>query len=145
MANDMRTRTAFRIVVVAEWVVIVAGLVATFSLEGSLPPLLQEYLEWEANQPLITSDIVLLAVVLLPIPLCLISSIGLFFFKNWARWLYLACSLLIYSTSLFFGPTVEHGVAGVIDDLSVVLEGFILGLAFFGNVIPQARTEVNST
>jgi len=119
------------------------GLIATFALEGSLPPLLQEYLEWEANRPLIPSDIVFAAVALVSIPLCLVASIGLFFFKNWARWLYLACSLLIYSMSFFTGPTVEHGIAGVLDDLSVLLEGLILGLAFFGNVIPKTNSKVN--
>ena len=60
---------------------------------------------------------------------------GLLFLKRWAVWLYLVSLIIGYLVFPFTGPTVEHALADTIDEISVLLSGFIIGIAFFSNAL----------
>jgi hypothetical protein len=114
----MSPRNALRIAVVAEWAFIVV------------------------EQDLKTLELAVLVIMVPMMLVLLVSSFGLFFLKNWARWLYLWTTIASYIVLPYLGPTVEHGLVGAVDDLSVLLSGAILGIAFFGNVIPVPERKV---
>ena len=60
----------------------------------------------------------------------LFASIGLIFFQNWGRYLYLALWLGMGIGILFFGIRVSHPVQGLITFLVGALDGAILAIAF---------------
>lgn len=117
---------------------LVAGAVFTsFVLEDSLPPPLKEYLKAEADRGIAAGDIVFLVGGIIFVLAALIASAGLFFLQKWARWLYLAATFVAYAAMLFSGPSVEHAVAGTVGDLTVLISGVILGMAFFTDVLEK--------
>ena len=69
----MKSTTALRIAVVAEWVLILVCLFLEFALESSLPKHLQEYLVWQAEQDV---SILELVALLASLPLLLASFVS---------------------------------------------------------------------
>jgi hypothetical protein len=39
----------------------------------------------------------------------------------------------------FLGPTVEHALTDSVGEISVILSGVVIGIAFFGNAIPNDK------
>ena len=62
--------------------------------------------------------------------LWLISALGLFFFENWARHLYLALSLLSLVAAMFSGFVVHAPVDALFSNASLLLDGAILAIAY---------------
>jgi len=67
----------------------------------------------------------------------IISSIGLFFLKPWAKWSYSALTASVLILSAFLRPTVEHALTTPFESISTMASGVILYLIFFTNVIPS--------
>ena len=63
--------------------------------------------------------------------LWLISALGLFFFQNWARHLYLALSLGTLVAVPFSGFLVAAPVDALFLNANLLLDGVILALAYF--------------
>ena len=62
--------------------------------------------------------------------LWLISALGLFFFENWARHLYLALSLLSLVAAMFSGFVVHAPVDALFLNAIILLDGAILAIAY---------------
>ncbi len=62
--------------------------------------------------------------------LWLIASIGLFFFQNWARYLFLCLYVLVIVLAPFSGFSVKGPLEGFFSELITVLDGAILAMAF---------------
>lgn len=60
----------------------------------------------------------------------LLATIGLFFFQNWGRYLYLALWLYGWTTTLLFGVRVALPAQGFLSMALGTLDGAILALAF---------------
>ena len=128
----------FRSVIVCEWVLVVAGIVLSDVMEASLPLQLQEYLELQYSKDL--SPNVWMVLFFTPLYLAgyIVGSIGLFLLKPWAKWLYLAAIIDNYiATLLFAEPTVDHALTSYVYDMGAVLAGFIIGVAFFTDVLKK--------
>lgn len=102
--------------------------------DDSLLP--KELAEWKAAQETEDDAAAIIALVLgLPVLITLIASlVGLFMFKKWAAWLYLALSAF-FTLFILTEPTVESGLSAFVSDLGSCLGGVILGIAFFSKAL----------
>ncbi len=62
--------------------------------------------------------------------IALISWVGLFLFKNWARHLWLASFVLIFLAYPFLGITVSGGISQIFYDASMLCAGAIIALVY---------------
>lgn len=144
----MKSKLVLRIAVVSEWALFASVLVASSLLANALPVELTSYLDAEASSALSSTEGAIAVVMLVLFPVYVAAAIGLFLLKNWARWTYVFCLLLLYPLTAFLGPVVEHGVVSVLDELVVLCQGLIVGIAFFSNAIddrvspPQSEVEI---
>ena len=129
----MKLKKVLRTAIIAEWVISLLYIFATLTLETDLPAHVQEYIQWlDEVEVIATTEIVVLILFIIA---ALITSIGLFFFKPWAKQTY----LIITITGFVIGPlistqVVEHGLASSIGDIPSLIAGFLLALLFFTDV-----------
>lgn len=101
--------------------------------DGLLP---KELADWKAGQDGADEGkgaiLFLLAVPL--IGLLVASYAGMFMYKMWAAWLYLALELVGCLFNLQ-GPNVESGLAAFVSTSDTLLAGAILGIAFFSSAL----------
>jgi hypothetical protein len=133
--NSVKASTALRTAVVAEWVLLISGVILSFMLESRLPQPLQAWLEQELEAPMEGVDVIVFAGFMLAISTMLVATVGFLLLQRWARWVYLAALASGYLVYPFSGPTVEHALADMADDLSLICCGFIIGLAFFSDAL----------
>ena len=62
--------------------------------------------------------------------LVLIATLGLYFFQNWARHLFLALSLLDLAITPFSGFIVQPPIDGLFFMINLLLDGAILAMAY---------------
>ena len=129
----MKLKKVLRTAIIAEWVIGLLYLFATITLETDLPAHLQEYILWlDEVEVMATTEIV---VTILLIIASLITSIGLFFFKPWAKQTFLIITIIGFVIGPLIVPqVVEHGLASGIGDISSLIVGFILALLYFTDV-----------
>ena len=126
----MRLETILRILIVAAIVLPIAGAVFDTVVPGLMPPELVAYSESKLEEPLGVVGIVMAALVA-PI---LISAIGLWLFKPWARWLYTAVTAAAYLLAVFDSPWVGSSMASLLADLANLCDGAILALIWFSDL-----------
>lgn len=68
----------------------------------------------------------------LPLIASVVAAIGLAFFQNWGRLLFLVLWLIYLFGSLVFGVRVAPPIANFVSIIESTLSGAILALAFFG-------------
>jgi len=135
----MRIQNILRLVVILEWVFLITGLALSFALEGTLPLELRNWLASESERPLRLSDIALLLVGVPLLIADIVASVGLLFLQKWAAWLYLVSNVGGYLFLPFTGPSVDHAVADTMDEISTLLTGVVLTLAFFTTALEQRK------
>jgi len=129
----LELKKVLRAAIIAEWVISLLYLFATLNLETDLPVHVQEYIQWlDEVEVIATTEIVVLILFIIA---ALITSIGLFFFKPWAKQTYLIITIIGYVISPLISPqVVEHGLTSTIGDILSLIPGFILALLFFTDV-----------
>ena len=137
----MCLKKVLRIAIVVEWATIILFIMVSKMLESSLPSQLQNYLLWETEQELTTIEFLFLIPMIIFILMYLISSIGLFLYKPWAKRLYIIIRAFGFFLLLFSGPYVDHGIAYAIGELESVTFGFILALLLFTNVYEDKKEQ----
>ena len=135
----MKSRYVLRVAVICEWILFASVLVASSMLADALPAELKSFIEADASSALSPREGAIALVLLAVFPVYVGSAIGLFLLKSWARWTYASCLLLLYPLTALLGPVVEHGVVSVLDELVVLCQGLIIGIAFFSDAI-ETRT-----
>lgn len=128
-------KQALRAAVVAEWVMTMLSVVLSDVLQNSLPEPLSHWSQHtiEIEYPVFKNIFLFFSISVLI--LSITASVGLFKLKMWARSLYLTTVLIGYLLTFFLGPTIEPAITSTISDLSDLLSGIIIGLAFFSNVL----------
>ena len=129
----MKLKKVLRTAIIAEWVISLLYIFATLTLETDLPAHVQEYIQWlDEVEVIATTEIVVLILFFIA---ALITSIGLFFFKPWAKQTYLTITIIGFVIGpLISTEVVEHGLASSIGDIHSLIPGFILALLFFTDV-----------
>jgi hypothetical protein len=125
------SKTFLRVLIVAEYALIIVAIVVAFATESLLPEPLRTFVEDEASAELTNHDIAMLIIGLPLIGLLIISSIGLFMLWPPARILYLigiASGLILVPV---FGPYVESGWGTAFEDAASIVSGVILALVYF--------------
>lgn len=130
----MRLKSIVKLAVATQWLLFPLYFALSFFLEKKLPETLQEYLLWEAERALTTADTVIAIVIIPLIIIYLVSSIGVFLFKRWAKNIYIVITILLISLTPFTGPFVVHEIAATLDGISSVLSGVVLALLLFTSV-----------
>ena len=125
------TRKSFRILLVLSWLIIIAGVVASFATEISLPSELQSYLVRIESAPLANGEIVLAVVNVTSIVLAAVRTVGLFRFRRWALTLLPMSYVLQFVLILVNGPYVESGWVSILVHLASLVDGIILALVYF--------------
>ncbi len=136
----MQAKTALRIALIAQVVVLFLGLAAHFLLQDQLPPPLAEYLAQEDRREPTVGELALLALVLPALGAHFVAIVGLYLLQPWARWVYLFVLVLFVPVGLMLGPTVEHVVQTALAELEYTLSGLVLGIAFFSDLF-QGRDQ----
>ena len=135
----MNNRKIFRLVLVGYCLLLAVSIILTFMLDdGSLDK------AWEAlpdlgffNQSVgffTNNEIVSFIIVCVFIAVSVASIVGVFLFKNWARWLTFWLTVIIYPTSIFFGPSIFWGWEMALNDIGNVLFGAILAAMFLSPI-----------
>ncbi len=130
MINSNR---ALRISIVVQWILIVGAVVFGFYEEGNLPEALRSYISEQDNKSFSLTEIVTLGSSTILLIGLIISSIGVYRLKSWARTPYVACSLLITFVFLFLGPVVTPPIEGTLQYLANGIEGFAIALMYFSS------------
>ena len=121
----------FRILLVLSWLLVIAGAVASFATENSLPPELQSYLARVENAPLANGEIVLAVVDVTFIVFAVVLTVALFRFRRWAMTLLPVSYVLGFVLIPVNGPYVESGWVSILFYLGSLVDGIILALVYF--------------
>jgi len=69
----------------------------------------------------------------------MLASLGLFMFLAWGRWLFLAATVVAIASIFFAGISVASPLDGLVGFVATLVDGAILGLAFFSPIAAQMR------
>lgn len=130
MENSTR---ALRISIIIQWVLIVAAVVFGLYEEEHLPEMLRSYIVEQDSKPLAPGETMVAGSGLFLIIGLLISSVGLYRLKSWARTPYVACSVLGAVLFLLLGPTVTPPIEGTLQYIANAVEGFTIALLYFSS------------
>ncbi len=133
----MDLRKKLRIAVVLHLLFIIVSIPVSKILDAYLPIQLRNYKLWVNEQGYNNVEFAIMLVATIVCVVHIVSSIGLFFLKPWAKWYYCTCVALILIISLFLRPTVEHAVINPIGGVSYIASGVVLYMIFFTNVISK--------
>jgi hypothetical protein len=124
----------FRVLLTASWVLFIPGIVLSVALEPTLHPLLRDYLAWESSSEApfeiaITNDILLVVWAFMFIGM-VVSYVGLYRWKAWARWLFVVVCAVGF-LSAFFTTLVEPGPVSALGGAIALLEGMLIAAMFW--------------
>ena len=126
--------TIFRILIVCS---VVLGTGAAF-LDTLFPELLpQSIAQAVENEPLpaLFDNLWLTVTIFLPVLIIvIISTIGLFFLKAWARALAFYSTILSFAMYPFFGPILSSAWSSALTEASSLLWGAILAIAYYSSL-----------
>ena len=110
MVNSKR---ALRVSIVAQWISIAAAVAIGFYEERNLPKALKSYIIEQDNKPVSQTDIVVLGLLIFLLIGGIISSVGIYRLKSWARTPYVTCSVFLTFVFLFLcSASVGNGLSG---------------------------------
>lgn len=127
------TQRQFRILLIVDCLVAVIYLTCALASPSYLPPELRAYVEGPPTVEFSWQDALLLTGVVAMLILSVVTTVGLWRFRRWAREARLWCNLVIL-VSPSLGPVVVTGLAYTVATLSVMIEGGILALVYLSPV-----------
>ena len=130
MPMNSATR-ALKISIIIQWILIAAAVVFGLYEERRLPEMLRSYVIEQDSKPLSSGEMIVMGSGLLLMVGLIISSVGLYRLKSWARTPYVACSVLGAILFLLLGPTVTPPIEGTLQYIANAVEGFTIALLFF--------------
>ncbi len=129
----MNTTQHIRILAAADLVLFVLAISTSFNLESRLHPLLQEYLQLEAEWDFSRRADIFLLISIPVLVVNFVSLFGLVFRQSWAANVFFISSIIFLILGLFTGPAVDHAVPNVLGGLACMSEGVILYLLIFSD------------
>ena len=130
----LHPRLVLRALIAIEWLLIFAMVVCVFTVELPLPAELQDYLIREDERPFSPSDHAWLIAGAAVLIASVAASVGLWFYRRWARLLYAVNVLAGVAMTLFGPPIVEHPLVTALGELSSVLAGAIVAMAYYAPI-----------
>lgn len=135
------TRRSFRLFLLAHVLTMVLALAASFGLFGetfsvALNIAYENEIGAIANQPALLFEAEMMALTALSVA----NIVGLYRFRHWGRVLGLWMCLLAVPLTISFGPLLETGIEAALMDLSTLLWGGLIALAFCSPVSAEFTT-----
>lgn len=131
------TPNTFRALIVLYILLSIAAALTDILVPGLIPVSIAQAVE---NEPLPTlfGNPWIEGAVFIPIAIIIIlSTIGLFFFKRWARSLAFYSTVFLFALNPLFGVTVTSGWASALYEASLIIWGAILALAYYSPVLER--------
>ncbi|WP_310446982.1 hypothetical protein [Thiobacillus sp.] len=133
---------AFRSLVVCSVLLIVAEGIVDWSCPSLIPQSVTAALEKEsATSFLEIHPYVSLAVLLPWLIAVLVSTVGLLFFKRWARSMALYSTVLGLAVYFFFGSSLSSAIGSALTDASSMVWGAVLALAYYSPLSERFATQ----
>jgi len=144
----MQITSLFRVVLILGLIFSIISIVAGISLSDTLPPILQDYLLQLENEELSATEVILfLTATPMILTLLIVSTIGLWNFKSWARTLYVVISVAFIPLYPVIGPVIMNGWEAMFYDMELILKGVLIAMMFTGEVSQKfkpVKVEVSS-
>ena len=130
------SRKWFRFLILLGWALCAASVTLFYFEKRSLPPELRNYLDAGADGPLNARDVALLLYLFAAVVVGVVTTVGLYRFRPWARPLCLWGGVAGYALSpfLFTEATVTPPLSGHLMSFNAMLGGFTMALLFFSPV-----------
>jgi hypothetical protein len=124
----------YRLFILLNWLLLAACTLALVWSRVLPPPELKAYLGAQEHSPVTAWDMILFVAALIGLVLWVVATVGLFFFKRWAKALYPLVFAIGLVLILARGVHVETGWVKGFAYLDDVSGGMILALTYFSNV-----------
>lgn len=128
------TRQNFRKLIILEWLLGFITIVVYFTTENYLPPPLRDFLEQEKNDEVTTLDSIILAFSFVAFITYVITYVGLYKFKPWAKTLLLPIQIVGLLTMIPHGPSISTSWVAVLNHSYSIVVGGILFLVYLSPV-----------
>jgi hypothetical protein len=120
-----------RILIAAEWLLVIIAVPLAFFLESTLPVQLRQFLAAEYEKPFSFAEAIQLVAMFITLALWLAGSVGTFMLWRYGRPLYLAAVVTGVAFTPFVGPSVMAPLASAFAEASQAIAGVVLGLLYF--------------
>ena len=121
------TRNKFRAIVILSIVAFVLAGVVILNFNQDLPPELAAYVDADLEKDFTAVDVFGFSVAFL----ALAANIGLLFFARWSRPVFVAGVLAATVATALAGPFVATAREAAIYEFGLLVDGFIIALAYF--------------
>ena len=128
------TRQGFRRLLVLSWLIGVAAVVVSLATVPYLPSDLRHYLKAQSDAEPTTMDWVIFTVGLCLLTGHVITSVGIYRFRAWAKRLLLPINVIALLLLPLYGPSVMTGWASALNYLNGLVSGGILFLVYLSPV-----------
>lgn len=126
--------TLLRILIAAEIVFAVGGVLLELLLESTLPQPLRAYLTAQSEAPLAWKDLLAVALAVPLLVATIVAWITTLAFWRFAPALYLASHVAGVLLLPFLGPTVQTAVGTALDTAMNLIGGIVIGLLYFSEL-----------
>ena len=133
----MNPKTALRAALIAEIVLIVGVVISSVTMDRLLPAALQDYNDQVFDNPSIVVMLMIGALLIVFFFCWLIGIVGLFCQQRWGAWVFLGYLIAGLLFTPLLGHEVSHFVTAAIENGVMLLDGLIVGLAFFSTALQQ--------
>lgn len=123
------TKTQFRSVVGGSIALLFIAIAVSMTVDQPLPAELDGWLAATADEPWGVFEWLAIALAVG----CLVASVGLLFLARWARPAFAVTLAGVTATTLFTGPSVTNALDAFFYEVTLLLDGFILALAYFSD------------
>jgi hypothetical protein len=138
------TTFRFRLLLSLYIAVSAAAIVAPYIAPGALSPAIQAALDNEPTPFLSTYPALALALILPAAIAVCAGTLGLFLFKPWARTFSLVGTIAVIPAFFFFGVSVYSGLEMALVDVSAMLWGAVLAMAYYSPVSSRFAVPASS-
>jgi hypothetical protein len=132
--DKSKARLVLRVSLLALFALIVLSVGLAVISDKLLPTELAEWHHRNADVEFGFPDFLEFAFWASGMALFFVSMVGLFFFQRWAAWMMVGV-LLVFSLQILFSPSVEPGLLSYVSSWSDIVNGLVLGLAFFTDAL----------
>ena len=134
----MLSKSTFRLLLVAEVILQISGVVVSALTVGLLPEEIRSFMRSAPTSNFSSrSDWIVLAQGVILLAVFFASRIGLFVFWRRARKLYLLSVILLLGLTPFFGPFIDAGWGQALDGAAFISSGLILAIIYFSRLSPN--------
>jgi len=145
----MSASTVFRMSVVLSPLLAIAGVLYFLTTSPHLSTEWQTLLEWSGDGAMIflnevpenpsPIDITIASAFALILIAIVINQIALFFYRSWARTVYLWANIAGFALTPFLGLSIALPLETLFTEMSIFVSGITLALAYFSPVAEKFR------